>query len=380
MKHTVYEALMYYKIPILIALVSKIIILFFFGRLSAYLFPQSRAAALNIWDLWNVWDAPHYISVASSGYQKLGVEANFIIYLPLFPLLISIFKFIFQTSNLIAGYLTSFFTSILLAITLYKLTLLDYPKKTAIFSVLMLFIFPTSFFLHIPYTESLFILLAVAAFYFVRKKYYWLSFICVGLATFTKLAGLALFPAIFLEILFFDRKYFNQKSIYSKLGILLFGAILSLSGFLVYLFLNYFLWGDFLYFTLIQKQHWYEVFAPFGQGLINAFRSLSWRTGLEGVMLSYGQILAFILGLLMSIYVLFKVRISYGIFMFINLFFSYSMSFWICMPRYILTLFPMYIVLAKFSNNKVFRYSWISISIILLIIFSLIFTQYGPVL
>lgn len=371
---------MRYKIPILIAVISEIIIVFFLGRLSAYLLPQSRAANLNIWELWNVWDAPHYISVASSGYQKLGVEANFIIYLPLFPLLISIFHFIFQTSFLVSSYIVSLLSSILLAIMLYKLVLLDYAKKTAILTVLMLFIFPTGFFLLIPYTEALFILLSVSSFYFVRKKIYWLSFLFAGLASFTKVAGLAVPIAVFVEILIHDRQNFNKKRIYQKLNFVLYGFLLSLSGFLIYLFLNFFLWGNFLYFTLIEKQHWFEVFSPFGQGLISAFQSLSWRVGIEKIMLSYAQIAAFILGVLMSIYVLFKIRISYGIFMLINLGFSYSMSFWICMPRYILTLFPMYIALALFSKRLVFRYFWMLISTVLLIIFSLIFIQYGPVL
>lgn len=368
-----------YHAPVLIALVSKLLILSMVGTL-IYIFFNPRGVNLDILQLWNVWDAPHYISVASAGYQKLGDEANFIIYLPLFSLTISLLKSIFHTSYLISGYISSFISSVLLAIMLYKLTLIDYSKKYAIMTVLMLFIFPTSFFLHIPYTEALFILLTVSSFYFVRKQHYGLSFICIGLATATKIVGLALIPAIFAEILIFDKQNFNNKDTYNKLGILIFGLLVSLCGFLIYLLINYYLWGNFFYFTIIQKQHWYESFSPFGQGLIAAYKSLFWRSGLDKIMLGYGQILAFIFGLVMSVYVLLRVRISYGLFMLINLGFFYSMSFWICMMRYILTLFPMYIVLARFSDNKVFRYSWISISIILLIIFSLIFTQYGPVL
>ena len=379
MNLSIRQIIIEYKFPILIALVSKLLILVFLWQLGAFILPHSRAALLNIWETWNVWDAPHYISVASSGYQKLGDEANFIIYLPLFPLSISIFKFIFQTSFLISGYIVSFISTILLAAILYKLTLLDYSKKTAILTVLMLFIFPTSFFLHIPYTESLFILLSVSSFYFARKKRYWISFLFVGLATATKVVGLALYPAIIAEILIFDRQNLRKIDIYNKIGIFIIGSTVALSGFFIYLFLNYFLSGDFFYFTIVQKRNWYEIFAPFGQGLISAFQSIFWRVGVERIMLGYAQIAAFTLGLVTSIYVLIKVRFSYGIFMFIALFFYYSMSLWIPMPRYILSLFPMYIALALFSNNLVFRYFWILISTIILIIFSLIFIQWGPV-
>lgn len=370
---------MKYKIPILIALSSEIIILFFFARLSAYFSPQSRAAILNIWDLWNVWDSPHYISIAAFGYQTVGDAANFLAFLPALPVLIFIFKHIFQVSYLISGFIISFIATILLASMFYKLIVLDYPKKTAILAVLFLFIFPTSFFLHIPYSESLLILLAVVSFYFVRKKYYWASFLCIGLATATKIIGLALIPAIFFEILIVNRNQI-KNNVLSKFSLIFFGLVLSMSGFLVYLFINYFLWGDFFYFFLIQKQNWHETFSPLGQGLVYSYQSLFWRMGIEKVMLGFAQIAAFIFGLVLSIYVLLKIRISYGIFMLVSLFFAYSMSFWMSMPRHILTLFPMYIALALFSNNLIFRYLWIFVSVVLLVVLSLIFMQYGPVL
>lgn len=375
-----YQVFICYKTPLFIALLSEIIILFFFSRLAAILFPQSRAAILNVWELWNVWDAPHYISIASSGYQTVGDAANFLAFLPALPLSIFISKLIFQTNYLISGYIVSFIITILLAVMLYKLALMDYPKKIATLAVLMLFIFPTSFFLHIPYAESLLALMAVAAFYFVRKKYYWMSFLCIGIATATKIMGLALIPAIFLEILVFDRENLNSKNILNKLPFLFFGLILSVSGFLIYLSINYFLWGDFWYFTVIQKQHWFENFSPLGQGLVAAYHSLFWRSGIEKIMLGYAQIIAFTFALFMSVYVLFKVRISYGIFMLIGLFSSYSMSFWMSMPRFIIALFPMYIVIASFSNNLIFRYFWMIISMTLLTILSFIFMQHGPVL
>lgn len=368
------------RMPVLIALVSKLLILIFLWQLVAYIIPPSRAIRLNIWEVWNVWDAPHYISLARSGYQIVGDPANFIAFLPLLPILIFIFHAIFQLNYLISGYTVSLVSSVLLGIMLYKLTLLDYPKKIAILTVLMLFIFPTSFFLHIPYTESLFILLSVAAFYSIRRKNYWLSFLFIGLATATKIAGLALIPAIFAEIFIFDRKNFNSKSIYNKLSILFFGLVLSLSGFLVYLFLNYFLWGDFFHFTIVRSQHWFTNFAPFGQGLLSTFDALSSRVGLEKIMLGYAQIIAFFLGLTMSIYVLIKVRVSYGLFMLLVLWISHSVSFWTGMPRFILSLFPMFIALALLSEYLVFRYFWILISVTLLIVLSLIFIQYGPVL
>ncbi len=374
------EKVKQYFAPLLVVFLSEFIILFCISFLSPYFFPGSRTSSLTIWESWNVWDVKNYVSIASSGYQKFGPEAAFIVLPPFFPILIFTTNILFHSGYLISGFITSFIITLLLAIIFYKLVLIDHPKQIAGLTILLLFIFPTSFFLHIPYSESLFILLSIGAFYFVRMKHYWISFLLVGLATFTRIAGLALVPAILTEILIMDKNNFRKKVLSEKITIILLGLLISLSGFIFYLYLNHFLWGDFFYFITVQKQNYYENFAPFGQGLIGAFKSLSWRGGLEKFMLGYMQISDFVLALVTSIYVLIRVRLSYGIFMLSNLWFPYSMSFWICMPRYILTLFPMYIALAIFSKNLIFRYIWISMSSILLILFGLIFLQYGPVL
>lgn len=367
-----------YYIPIFISLATKILILIFIPFLATHIISDFKI--INTWETWNVWDARHYVSIATSNYHRASNdEAVLIGFLPFLPLMMHLFKSIFHISVLASGYFVSGISTILLSIILYKLVLLDYPKKVALLTVLLLFIFPTSFFLHIPYTESIFILLAVSAFYFARKKYYWISFLCIGLATFTKIAGLSLIPAIFIEILFYQKEFFKKKGIDKWIFIIL-GLLISASGFLIFLYINYFVWGDPFYFNIIKKQFHSISFAPLGQGLIGAFSVLSYRVGVEKFMLGYAQIAAFVLGLTMSAYVLIKVRVSYGLFMLIVLWISYSMSFWLGMPRYILSLFPMFIVLALLSKHLIFKFVWILISTALLVILSLIFIQYGPVL
>lgn len=359
-----------YYIIILIVLISKILLLVV-SLISINILSNPRGN-LGILQLWNVWDAPHYIDIATKGYQIQGVEANFIVFLPLFPLLIFLFRSIFQSDFLISGYVISFLTSSLLAVLFYKLVLLDFSKKVAVTAVFFLVVFPTAFFLQIPYTESLFILLSVCSFYFARKKYYFLSFIFISFACLTRLAGLALIPAIFAEIYFYDKDRFK------KIDFLFWGLLTSLSGFFVYLALNYFIFNDPWYFTVAEKQNWHTTFSPLGQGLISVYESIFWRQGLGKIMLGYGQIIAFILGLFMSIYTLFKIRLSYGFYMLFALFFAYSMSFWLSMPRYIISLFPMFIVFALIKNKFLKIICFFTLTI-LQIILGLIFIQYGPV-
>lgn len=377
---TLSEVIKQYKLPLLIALISKITILFFIVKLFAYIVPEPRIKDLNVWESWNVWDARHYVAIATSNYHRASNnEAVLIGFLPFFPLMIYLFKSVFNTSVLVAGYVVSAISTILLCIMLYKLVLLDYPKQVAVLTVFMLFIFPTSFFLHIPYTESLFILLSVSAFYFARKGYFWISFLCIGLATFTKIAGIALIPSIFIEF-FFEKKNAKGFDFYHTVRIIIPGLLISISGLLVFLYINYYVWGNPLYFTIVQKQFISESFSPFGQGLFSAFQAIVNRVGTEKIMLGYAQVIAFAVGLAASVYTLFKIRLSYGIFMIIILWLSYSLSFWLSMPRHILSLFPIFIVLALLAKNVIFKFVWILTSISLLIFFALIFIQWGPVM
>ena len=174
-----------YYIPIFISFATKIIIIVFIPLIASHFLLNFKF--VNIWEAWNVWDARHYVDIATSNYHRASNdEAVLIGFLPFLPLMIYIFKSIFQIGALVSGYIVSTVTTVLLSMILYKLVLLDYSKKTAILTIIMLFIFPTSFFLHIPFTESLFILLSVSAFYFTRTGHYWVSFLCIGFATFTK--------------------------------------------------------------------------------------------------------------------------------------------------------------------------------------------------
>lgn len=358
---------------VLIGIVINLVIIFFIPILTKIFIYNSRVRNTDILQLWNVWDAPHYLSIAQFGYQTKRDPANFIVFLPLYPLLTAFFKIILLTDYLPAAYLVSFVFSIALSVLFYKLVQLDFSKKIAFNSVILMLLFPTAFFLYIPYTESLFIFLCVTTFYLLRTRRFYFAFITVALAGFTRLNGLALLPAILLEI------YTAEINRSKKIGYLIFGTLISLSGFFVYLLINYYFWGNFFQFSYFEKQNWYTTFDPFGSGLMSALSSIKYRKGLEGFMLSYGQITAFLFGLFFSVYTFWKVRKSYGIFMLGVVGFSYSMSFWLSMPRYILSLFPIFIVLAIFSQNFLFKWLWLLFSIILLTLFGAVFIQYGPI-
>lgn len=358
--------------PILLAIFLQVMQFILIGWLSLFLFPSPRLQNSTLFSAWNIWDAPHYLSLAQYGYQKIGDSANFIVFFPLFPILIAGIHALTQLNYLLSGYVVAFFFSLASAIVLYKLVLLDFTKQTALLSVLFLFLFPTSLFLHIPYTESLFLFLCVVSLYSARRGRFLLACVFGMFATATRLQGITLILPLIVEVLFYSKK--KPKFLWMCLAIMI-----PLLGFLAYLGINKIVYGDYLYFVGVQHQHWFTALSLNLEGLKGAIGSIGWRKGSEMLMLGYAQVAAFFIGVVACLLSFAKLRLSYALFFLGGFLVNIAQSFWISQPRYLLTLFPLYIVVALLGKNIVFRYSWIFFSATFLVIFSLLAIQYGPV-
>ena len=127
-----------------------------------------------VWGFGN-FDGVHYLRIAQNGYDAEYSQAFF----PLFPLLIRIFNF-FPKGNLDTNFFVDpsyFHTGMILSaiffiLALYLLVKLwskEYSAKIAWTSIVLLLTFPTSFYFGSIYSESLFLLLTVLTFWFVKK-------------------------------------------------------------------------------------------------------------------------------------------------------------------------------------------------------------------
>ena len=148
---------------------------------------------------WANFDGEHYISIAQHGYG-LGEQAFF----PLYPVLIKMIAFLFleYTSVVHAvGLVISNISFFIGLIGFYKLIKIDFSNKIAKICIVLLLLFPTSFYFGSTYTEGLFFSLIVWSFYFARKEN-WLSASILGMfASATRVLGVLLAPAFALMIL-----------------------------------------------------------------------------------------------------------------------------------------------------------------------------------
>lgn len=314
------------------------------------------------------FDGAYYLLIAAKGYT---VNAGFF---PLFPLSIHLFTWnlmSFDPIQYFAGIalVSLFFISALFVF--YKLIKLDYKENIAASSIIFLLIFPTSFFFASIYSESLFLLLSLFSFYFARKKKWICAGLFAGLLSATRLVGIAMFPALLYE-------YFRHEK--NKSLTKLFSIFISPLGLISYAFYNYFKWGNPFYFIEAQgnfqnNRSVDSVVLP-AQTIFRYFKILtSVSPNLYEWWVSFFEILFFIFTLVLF-YIAWKkkIRISYLIFGVLCFLIPASSGTFSGLPRYILTIFPLFIVLALIQN-KIFKIIYITISTILLFIFFTLFSK-----
>jgi Gpi18-like mannosyltransferase len=147
-------------------------------------------------EAWSHWDTGQYIHIATFGYDQSYRTAFF----PLYPLLEKGGTFLTH-DPFVAGLLISNLAGLGLLVVLYRLVEHDFDAEHAWRTALYLAVFPTAFFLATAYNESLFLLLTVLSFYCLRQANWWLAGLCGLLAALTRSVGLLLFVPFCYEYL-----------------------------------------------------------------------------------------------------------------------------------------------------------------------------------
>lgn len=143
-------------------------------------------------------DALWFFRIAEDGYDPEDGSAAFF---PLYPLAVRAVSWAIPGGEhpLAAGLLVSNLAFFLALCMLHALVLAERSERVARRTVLYLAIFPTSFFFFAPYSESLFLLLAVTAFWAARRSRWPVAGLAGALAAATRSVGIVLAPALLVE-------------------------------------------------------------------------------------------------------------------------------------------------------------------------------------
>lgn len=321
--------------------------------------------------MWNTWDTQHYIKIATHGYSdRIIDDRNLLIaFFPLFPLLTKIVSYIFQ-DLLLSGLIVSNISYVIGVFYLYKLVLIDFEKDDALRAIIYFSVFPTAFFLHAAYTESLFLALTIASFYYARNENWAVAGLLGMLSALTRITGIIILPILLIEYL--HQKDFKRENIRKDI---LWIFVVGL-GFLIYLLINYDTFGDPLKFLEIQSDYWGMELSLPTTGFMGALSYFSRNDLNNEIYQGWFQISFGLTGLALIIYSFFRIRLSYSLYALVTWLVVTSTSFMLSVPRFILTIFPIFIVMAILGRNKVVNYCIIFISILFYALLLSLFVQF----
>ena len=326
---------------------------------------------------WANFDGEHYLAIAIEGYPPLRY-----FFFPFYPLVIRfVTRFFGQSliSYVASGLFVSHVSFFLALIGIWKLLLLDFKKDIARLTILLLLFFPTSFYFGSFYTESLFLALTVWSFYAARKgKWLWAGILGAA-STATRIVGLALIPAFLVEVWLQKRKTKNYKLFMPIVGLLLVPT-----GILLYMYFLNQTTGDPLAFfhsleaifgeqrstsLILLPQVFYRYFFKIIPSLNFSYAPVVFSTFLElGVALLF---------LALSVVSFFKLRLSYAIYLALGyLIPTFSGSF-SSLPRYVLVLFPGFILMATYFRkfSKILQLIIFAILVIMLFFATALFSR-----
>ncbi len=298
------------------------------------------------WDrfaFWSAWDAPHYLDIARNGYVTTGDAANWIVFFPAYPYATRVLDWVAPGGLLTAAFLVSGIASVAAALLLAWLVRIDGGDRAqATRAVWFLLIFPTAYFLHLPYTESLFVALTLGAFVAARTGHWAVAGIVGAFAAMTRVSGVLLIPALMVEAYLQYRRTGRLDRSFLWIGCIGLGLA-------VYLGINQYYFGDPLYFQSVQERVWFRHLEDPYTSVVNLVKSLP---GQSAGSLLVPELLFLVGGFVAGLLAWRFTRPSYAVWVVLNVLLFASTSWIQSTPRYAITLFPIFLMLAMVSRRQ----------------------------
>lgn len=310
-----------------------------------YSYQSNSMPPLRWFDVWGAWDTGWYLDISQNGYSAIQNQYHQtnIAFFPLYPTLMKLIGSIIG-NHYIAGVILSNFCLIVACVYLYRLVSLDSDETNAIKSVKYLLIFPTSFILSGVFSESLYLALTLMCFYYARKGEWYRVGIAGFFLSLTRSVGVLVILPLLYEVfmpLLKENKVINLKNSRETIIPLFYLSLIPL-GTIFFMIYNYYLTGDFIAFMHAQVMWERHLKNPL-EVLIDGFFGNIF-TEFEA---AFAVISIFILIMFYR-----KMRFSYWLFSMCSFLVPLSTGI-MSMPRYILVIFPFYILFADITKNHV---------------------------
>lgn len=330
-----------FHFPVLIALMSAVITLGF-GVVAFEVLTNERAAFPGIFSR---WDASHYEVIATHGYAATAERGFHICFFPLFPLLAAPLVLLLGNSTLALLLVANFFCVIAFAV-FYRLAEFEFDGEVAKIGVVSLALFPTAYFFHLGYTESLFLAATVAAFLSARKgAWAWAGFFAFA-AALTRMTGLALVPALLVEYL--QQRDFRIRQMRPSI-LCVFTPLLGIA---LYTVLNACVFGDPLRFLSMQAEVFSKRLDWPWVGFLGDWEGLATADPTTRIMICCAHLAAFVLATGFFVWSVWRLRPCYSVYLGALWVLTFCYSFWMSLPRFLLGMFPIFFLAALVLRRR----------------------------
>ncbi|OIP69239.1 MAG: hypothetical protein AUK48_14815 [Oscillatoriales cyanobacterium CG2_30_44_21] len=312
-------------------------------------------------DIFSQNDAHHYVFLSQNGYQSSGKGVEFIVFFPLYPILIRLLTPIFG-NPCIAGLVISNIGSVIGHIA-FALFLLEAGfEKRKVWQIMgLLFLTPTAIYFNMVYTEGLFLATTALFLCFLGKKYYSLAAIAGFCSALTRSLG------FFCIIPYLAHCWQNKLWKYNKYA--LFKSLFIPMGTVIYLAINAWTFGDPFYYKVFLKNIWYkELVNPTNQYIHNLVSIIKWQE-IGWLTVYLDHLLTIILPMVAVLYLTLiihkKKKILYGLLSWTigQWVVIASQSFWLSNTRYIGLILPFYIMLEEIIGTFLIPYMVVAIAL-----------------
>jgi hypothetical protein len=306
-----------------------------------------RVSPYELSNMFARWDTFFYYSIATGGYQwnpALFTYQN-VVFFPLYPLLMRWIGALIGGYPMLAGVLISLMAFTGALAVLYRLAVLEIGDEYAWRVVLLVAVFPYALFFSAVYTESLFFLLTVGAFYAMRRRYLGWAALCGLAAGLTRPNGVWLALPLACIALWGDDRGGDETRARPPLALSLLVAAAPLAGTAIF--------SMYLQMRFADALAWVHGQAAWGNPLLGRVAApdpvpltASLRVRMIEWISYLGNIAAFVTAVAAIRPITRRVGIAYGLWIAVNIFPPVAEHLFDSTGRYVSVVFPVFFWLA----------------------------------
>lgn len=305
----------------------------------------------SFWDSWKQWDFWHFDRIATFGYFAPGWSTPIEAFFPGFPMVLRLGALV-GIPTVVGGLVVSFVAGGVAAVALARLADREWGPGAGRYAAAMWMLAPPAIFLAAPYTEALFLALAIPAWLSARRGTWWLAAVLAAGACTVRVSGIFLVVALAVEFLTSERRKRWLDGVWLAL------PAVPVLGYMAYLHANT---GDWLRWYHAQSQEWYRGFTPPWDAFFNTWNAATGHTAFGDVSdalranfewMFRAELVAMLLGLVVTVVLLTLRRWGEATWVGVQVV-AFATSYWFfSVPRATLLWFPLWIGLGALAVRR----------------------------